>query len=423
MILEKLNIQSVCSYFHIACTLFLFSTLPFFYSKFTQYGLIFFFVSFIADYIASKRWQKGFKIDTSRVISILLILQFVLLLVFGLFEQDSRFLSTFFEKRTSLLGFGIVGLLGVSDKFKIRPFAYISILSVAICVYSTIDLLPWYFNRLDNLETKLNLARYIRAANISSHMMINTFMSVGMILFAKVVSISKSKLEKAFCIFMILVFYAIVMLSDGRIGIFNASIILLFIILRFTVKKINYLIPILFVILSVICASYVLVFIDNPIKDKIFVLNKNNPREYVWKDGAELIKESPFIGVGASTNALRVKEKLLNDEQLCSMEEFLIDHIKQDNVFAMHTHNQIMQSWQEYGLIGLFAILALFVSIFVYSRHSLSMILIFSMVAIQLITDVIDGSIGNLAFSMYVYLLLIFSKQMGKRTNILSSIG
>ena len=222
---------------------------------------------------------------------------------------------------------------------------------------------------------------------------------------------------------MILVFYAIIMLSDGRIGIFNASIILLFIILRFTVKKINYLIPILFVILSVICASYVLVFIDNPIKDKIFVLNKNNPREYVWKDGAELIKESPFIGVGASTNALRVKERLLNDEQLCSMEEFLIDHIKQDHVFAMHTHNQIMQSWQEYGLIGLFAILALFVSIFVYSRHSLSMILIFSMVAIQLITDVIDGSIGNLAFSMYVYLLLIFSKQMGKRTNILSSIG
>lgn len=416
MILEKLNIQSVCSYFHIACTLFLFSTLPFFYSKFTQYGLIFFFVSFIADYIASKRWQKGFKIDTSRVISILLILQFVLLFIFGLFEQDSRYLSIFFEKRTSLLGFGIVGLLGVSDKFKLRPFAYISILSVAICVYNTIDLLPWYFHRLENLETKLDLVRYIRASNISSHMMINTFMSVGMILFTKVISISRNKFEKAFCIFMILVFYAIIIFSDGRIGILNASIILVFSILRFTIKRINYLIPILFVILSVICASYVLLFTNNPIKDNISVLNKKNPREYVWKDGIELVKESSLIGVGASTNALRVKEKLLNDEQLCRMERFLIDHIKQDHVFAMHTHNQIMQSWQEYGLIGLFAILALFVSIFVYSRHSLSMILIFSIVAIQLITDVIDGSIGNIAFSMYVYLLLVFicSKQVGK---------
>ena len=111
-----------------------------------------------------------------------------------------------------------------------------------------------------------------------------------------------------------------------------------------------------------------------------------------------------------------MKEKLLNDEALVKVEYFLIQKLKEDKVYAMHTHNQIMQSWQEYGLIGLFAILALFVSIFVYSRNSLSITLIFSMIAIQLITDVIDGSIGNLGLSMYFYLMLIFicSKQMGK---------
>lgn len=416
MSLTKTNIQSVCSYFHIACTLFLFSTVPFFYSMFTQYGLIFFFASFAIDYIASERWKQGFCLNTSRVISLLLILQFVLLYVFSFFEQDSRYLSTFFEYRTFLLGFGIVGLLGVSDKFKVRPFAYISIISVAICVYLTIDFLPEYYYKLDTLKAKLNLLKHTRAFNVSSHMMINTFMSVAMILFAKVISISKSKLEKAFSIFMVVVFYAIIMFSDGRIGMLNASIVLLFIILRFAVKKLKYLIPTLIAILSVVCLGIGFLFSDNPIKEKIIVLNKKNPREYIWKDGVDLVKESPFIGHGASTNALRVKEKLLNDETLVKVEYFLIQKLKEDKVYAMHTHNQIMQSWQEYGLIGLFAILALFVSIFVYSRNSLSITLIFSMIAIQLITDVIDGSIGNLGLSMYFYLMLIFicSKQMGK---------
>ena len=119
MSLTKTNIQSVCSYFHIACTLFLFSTVPFFYSMFTQYGLIFFFASFAIDYIASERWKQGFCLNTSRVISLLLILQFVLLYVFSFFEQDSRYLSTFFEYRTFLLGFGIVGSFYL-EIFKIR---------------------------------------------------------------------------------------------------------------------------------------------------------------------------------------------------------------------------------------------------------------------------------------------------------------
>ena len=416
MSLNKLNIQSVCSYFHIASTLFLFCTIPFFYTMFTQYGLILFFTSFVLDYIASKRWQQGFKLDKPRIISLFLLLQIVLLFVFSFFEQDTRYLSTFYEYRSILLAFGIVGLLGVSDKFKIRPFAYLSILSVLICIYYTIELLPEYYDRLVNINQKLNEIRNTRGLNISSHMMINTFLSVGMILFAKVISISKSKIEKAFCIIMIIVYYALIILSDGRIGMMNASIILFCIILRFAAVKLKYLVPTLIGMLSILCLGICFLLSDSPVKKDITVLKKNNPREYIWKDGVELIKESPIIAKGASTNALRVKEKLLNDEELKKIETFLIKRLNEDKVYAMHTHNQLMQSWQEYGLIGVFAIVALFVSIFLYAKSSLSMFILFSMISIQLMTDVIDGSVGNLGFSMYIYLMfiLISSKQVGK---------
>ena len=123
-----------------------------------------------------------------------------------------------------------------------------------------------------------------------------------------------------------------------------------------------------------------------------------------------------FIGLGASTNAVRVKECLLNDEELCRVDNFLIDTINNGNVYGMHTHNQIMQSWQEYGLIGLLAILALFACVLILCKRSLTMVVIFGIIFIQLITDVIDGGITNLGFCMYIFLLLalFYSQQMRK---------
>ena len=154
MSLSKLNIQSVCSYFHIACTLVLFCAIPFYYSSFLQYGLIFFFVSFAADYLASKRWQQGFALDKTRIVSLLVLLQFVLLFVYSFFEADTRYLSTIYEYRTSFLGFGLIGLLGVSDKFRVRHFAYTVPLAVIAFLIVLYGYLPESFFQLD-LKKKL----------------------------------------------------------------------------------------------------------------------------------------------------------------------------------------------------------------------------------------------------------------------------
>jgi O-antigen ligase len=416
MSLSKLNIQSVCSYFHIACTLVLFCAIPFFYSPFIQYGLIFFFVSFIADYLTSKRWQEGFKWNTSRVVSALILLQFVLLFIFGFFEKDTRYLSTFYEMRTAYLGFGIVGLLGVSDKFKVRPFAYASALTMVPFLIILYNMLPEWIANVDNIQDKVNFISQVRGKNICSHMTLNIFLSVGMILFSKVISISKSKLEKAFSILMILVFYVLVVTTMGRVGLLHASIVLLCIFLRFAATKLKYLIPTLVVLLVGAVGVGTFLLSDNSLKDDIKVLNKTNPREYIWQDGVELIKESPIVGLGASTNALRVKERLLANEELCSMEKFLIMNLKKEHVFGMHTHNQLMQSWQEYGIIGLVAILALFVAMILLVKGSLSLSLVSLVLFIQMVTEPIDGGITAIGFCTYIYFIqvLLKSKQVGK---------
>lgn len=416
MSINRANIKTVCSYFHIASTLFLFCTIPFYFTSYTQYGLIFFFSSFIIDYVVNQRWKEGFKLDIGRVVSIFLILQFVLLLIFGFFEQDPRYLSTYYEYRTSLLGFGIVGLLGVSKKFNIRQFAYVSIVPVIIFLCLLISKIPDYFYDLEGISDKLQLLRYIRGTYITSHMLINLFLCVGMALFSKLMAITSSKKEKVLCVLMILIYYSLVMLSEGRIGMLNANLVLVCILLRLTIKNLKYMIPLaLFIGIGALMALYIAIT-DNSIKHHISFLNKTNPREYIWRDGVKLIQESPFIGLGASTNAVRVKECLLSDEELCRIDDFLINNINNGNVYAMHTHNQIMQSWQEYGLIGLLAILSLFACILILSRRSLTMVVIFGVVFIQLITDVIDGGTTNLGFCMYVFLLLalFYSQQMGK---------
>jgi O-antigen ligase len=243
-----------------------------------------------------------------------------------------------------------------------------------------------------------------------------------MILFSKVIEISKNKLEKAFSVFMIVAFYFLVLLTEARIGMVNATLVLLFIILRFAIRKLKVLIPTLIVFLLAFSGVGLFILSDNPLKKEVAVLNKTNPREYIWQDGVELIKESPIVGLGASTNALRVKERLLSNEELCSMERFLIMHLKEEHVFAMHTHNQIMQSWQEYGIIGLFAILSLFACILWASRGSLSLNLIFAIIFVQLITDVIDAGVTTMGFCFYVYLIFVLAKscEMGRKKKITS---
>ena len=421
MVTSKLNIQSVCSYFHIACTLFLFGAIPFYYSSFLQYGLIFFFVSFAADYLASKRWQQGFALDKTRIVSLLVLLQFVLLFVYSFFEADTRYLSTIYEYRTSFLGFGLIGLLGVSDKFRVRHFAYTVPLAVIAFLIVLYGYLPESFFQLD-LKKKLVEISYYRSLHICAHMQLNIFLCAGMMLFSKLITITKSKLEKVFSILMIVFLYVLILSTQARVGIVNASVVLVFIILRFTIKKLKYLIPTITVLLTLGLGMALFLLSDSPIKKDIPVLNRTNPREFIWQDGVDLIKESPLLGVGAGTNALRVKEKLLADEQLCSMEWFLIMHLKKEHVFGMHTHNQIMQSWQEYGIIGLFAILALWGSVIWASRRSLTLNVIFLVILVQLITEVIDGGVTSIGFCFYIYLILLLlnSGEVGRDKKLLN---
>ena len=243
--ITKQNIQSVCSYFHIACTLVLFCSIPFFYSRFTQYGLIFFFVSFVIDYVSSERWKKGFKINSSRIVSFFLLLQIVLLFIFSFFEQQPQYLSTLYEYRLAFLGFGIVGLLGVSDKFKVRYFAYSTIISVIVLLVSLYLIIPDWYDNLTTINEKLAVVRSLRGLNLCKHMTINIFLGVGMALFAKLFTISKSNLEKGFSVLMIILYYVMVMASEGRVGMLNATIVLGCIILRAIISNRKLLIPLL----------------------------------------------------------------------------------------------------------------------------------------------------------------------------------
>ena len=416
MSLNKLNIQTVCSYFHVASTLLLFCSIPFYFSRFTQYGMILFFSSFVIDYVARKRWREGFRWDKSRIVSLFLLINIALFFIYSFFEVDTRYFSTLLEYRASFIGFAVVGLLGVSDKFKTRYFAYavvIALISYLLSLYNTI---PSWVLSLENVKEILTNIAFFRSVEICSHMTLNIFLCVGMILFSKLITISKYKAEKVFSIFMILALYLLVMLSEGRVGMLNANIVMLFIILRFAVKKLKYLVPIMPLLVSAAIVLGVLLFVDNPLKKQIPVLNKANPREYIWHEGINQIEDSPIIGKGASTNALQMKERLLNNEELCSTEKFLIRKLNEEKVYGMHPHNQIMQSWQEYGIIGLLTILGLFISLFIFSRKSISLCLVTLIILIQLQFEVIDGGITTLGFCTYIYLILVLlsSNEFGK---------
>ena len=223
---------------------------------------------------------------------------------------------------------------------------------------------------------------------------------------------------------MVILYFAIVMLSNARIGMLNASLLFGCILLRNTVKNKKLLILTMLLLAVAVLSSLYIITTDNPIRSKIPVLNKSNPREFIWHEAVEKIKMSPIIGVGASTNAAEFKEMLLGNEDLIRTEIFLLSHIKQDHVYGMHPHNQIMQSLQEYGIIGLLAILGLFASIVMATRGSFTLSMVFVVIFVQLLSEVIDGGITTLGFCTYIYLIwvLLESSDMRKE-QICSSKG
>ncbi len=410
MTTTKADIKNLSCYLQQASSLFLFANLPFYFNNIQRWSIIAFIFFSVIDIIVNQRWKNINYRSPSAILCYLLIFQYLLILLYIPFERTTTHIGMIIEYRLSLLLFGLVGLFYTKRSINIKYYAYVAIAVtsyIAIYVLCNVGL-----NNLQDFDTFKQLFTEYRHHHIQAHMATNTFFRATMLLSAYMVKQMVRLWKKLLFTLPIILSYLLMIFSDGRIGLIGANLIVLAIIIYFLRE---YKIALLSLLSLVIILSITTITL-HPKTSQTFDTNKN-PRVWIWKIALEKIKAKPITGYGVNTAQEEMRSGMLSSDEFMSVnDEFLISFLRNpDELLGAHPHNQILQSILEFGVIGIVvisAILLLPIYILKQKHNSLLPIIFWVIIIMQLFTETIHTSMGEVAFCLYLILLIQLPEQV-----------
>lgn len=319
----------------------LITQLPVYLNALQRIALSIAVITYLIEFVYDKKW-KHFKWtgNASQWFFVSLIFYFLLQFLYLPFEVNMSYFGRLLEQRVVFAVIGIIGLFGLNQYFKLKYIAWTFVLSsTALGLF----LLAHLNKEILASDIRNTLIGLVRIKYINNHMMFNFYLNVSLVfcfyLFLLVKN-TKAFWTKCLILFSSVVILSNLLISDGRTGAFASIVILLLIILHLTKKKNN------FVIIGSIAALAVIttaVFLSNSRVNIDFI--KNEPRYKIWAISMQELEKSKFIGEGASTATYNVDMAL-----------------RAEGLQNKHSHNQLIQTTIEYGIIGTLAILAIFVT-------------------------------------------------------------
>lgn len=410
MTTTKADIKNLSCYLQQASSLFLFANLPFYFNNIQRWSIIAFIFFSVLDIIVNQRWININYRSPSAILCYLLIFQYLLILLYIPFERTTTHIGMIIEYRLSLLLFGLVGLFYTKRSINIKYYAYVAISVtsyIAIYVLCNVGL-----NNLQDFDTFKQLFTEYRHHHIQAHMATNIFFGATMLLSAYMVKQMVRPWKKLLFALPIILSYLLMIFSDGRIGLIGANLIVLAIIIYFLRE---YKIALLSLLSLVIILSITTITL-HPKTSQTFDTTKN-PRVWIWKIALEKIKAKPITGYGVNTAQEEMRRGMLSSDEFMSVsDEFLISSLRNpEELLGAHPHNQILQSILEFGVIGIVvisAILLLPIYILQKKHNSLLPIIFWVIIIMQLFTETIHSSMGEVAFCLYLILLIQLPEQV-----------
>lgn len=402
------SIKNIAAWFFAVSSLLLFALLPLHFTPLHRIALVLFFASFVLDYVINTRWRTR-KPDMSYFFYACMVLYFLLMFIYLPVEQDSRYISNICESRLPFLGFGIIGLLGgFNDKFKAGYFACTgAIASLIYIAYVIYAMGGWESLMADNAFLQYQKAQ---ATNINAHMAINSYyiaviaLTYFMVKDWRTTDGNIKKFATWFCAISCIILAFFLIKNEGRMGLLMLSVMLFYIVADLLKKKRIFLIlgMVVFLLIAVMFAA------TRPRFNTDLV--SANPRLQIWDATMELIEERPLSGYGSSTAYAKMSDDFKEIQwHHDSDRNFLLGLINNGDYWAAHAHNQLLQSWLEFGIIGVLLMAAIFISPFVAMNvnkfYPLFAIFLLCII-MQLQTDIIRGSIGYIGFCFYFMLAL-----------------
>lgn len=344
---------------HVFFAVFLMSSwiLPFALQRIALWG---FFVTYFVDIIWEKRIQN-FSWHPMKWLYVAMIVFYLLTPLWQLFTApwaDPWFQRTL-EYRLPFLGIGLVGLLGINEKIKVRYVAVgMLIVSVVLVIYIIHKIgLEEFVGSNDRSE----LFSFMRTKYVNSHITFNLFLNLTLsFLFF---SLLKDKLKVYWRVLFILgccFILSVLIFSEGRVGFFTALMLFAF----FAIYNIYRLAPKI-VIPSMIIIGLVLTWAlgqHKRINPAVF----DDPRTVIWEVCIDMVKDRPLTGYGVSNSRYDMLERGFADKDFHNYYDhgFIQIYPDPEDKILLHPHNIFIETAMDFGILGLLVLL--FILIYPY---------------------------------------------------------
>ncbi len=359
------------------------------------------FVAIVVEFIVNKRW-KTWKWSADKWLYVAMIALYMYIFIWQIgSDVFTRRFEIVIGDRIPLLLCGIIGLLGFSKPIKLSHVAYVFLgMSVLSSFYiilrgGLIDFitLPWM--------EKCRLFTLSRIAHMHNHMGYNIYLNISLILafylFLRGNLTNKGKILLGVCTAWI---FFILLMTEGRIGFVTALFLAaaMICILLYKWGKWWIVVPML---LGFVAGGTLLVTnhhrldIDHIMQD---------PRFEIWQSIGEVVKEEPIWGQGVCQTSEHFSKYITTHDDIMNG---WLKNTPMDKLYTIHSHQSFLEAWAEFGLIGLFTLIFIFIyPLFLPPKRN--RIFVFLIVAICVFQSLFDTLIIMLQFGL---LIMFFTSQ------------
>ena len=368
-----------------------------------------FFFSYVIEFFTDKKWQN-FTFDRKTKYFGVILLFFALAFIYYPFEFNTHYFSLLIEKRYPLLGFSIVGIFGLNHFYRLRYFIIsITFTSLAIILY-----LVFIKVGIAEFIKDENLFNLSRIKFVNTHMIMNFYINSSIIGIWYLLSRYWTKINlfsKIILFVSLFIFLYILSISEGRTG-FVFGMAISFILVLYELWKKKKALALLFAFLI----PWIALAMISLHQRMDIELIKNEPRYFLWEAGMSVVKEKPILGHGISSAQIKYD---------AAREIYQTEAYKNQWVASKHldSHSQYIQSWMEFGVLGLILVLFIYLIPFflVDKKRKIMMLLFIALCAFQSLFDMfLTGNFSAIFCLWLVFLLLTGDshKKINKKNRI-----
>lgn len=345
-------LKNAISYLPFISILLIIALFPFRYGALQRTAMYSLAVVYVLDYFINCRWLE-WQWSRSKAVFLIFCLFPLLTPIWQLFDPlKTSLYQTTIDVFAPFFFIGIAGFAGMTDKIRMDYIAWVMLsVSVAICGY-----LAYMTTQHPFPEGWICAFNWFRAKHINSHMVVNLYFNMSLILGAMVLfDTAHSRIVKGLTGLLMLPVIAALLITEGRTGLITWIVIVVLLTLYYTIRSRRWG---LLAVLAVFCvAAGVFVGHNERMQE---ALNTKNPRIEQWKECFHMIEERPLTGYGVcSARAEYVRRIMANEyirttyiaNEVETYPEYRLNGVVQYDI--MHPHNAFLETWSRYGIIGL----------------------------------------------------------------------